>query len=499
MDGSGRKDVLRSQSISAREAAQEQLLQARELHEQMGRWAVSGESTRLAEHEVEQEIERRSREVSRLVLQAHVSARGIGHVGSVLSIRGPSAEEVLQFRARAVHTRELTSIFGTIDVSRQAYMAAGHSSIHPLDWELELPARSFSYVLQSRLVDEVVRGPFDEAVESIRKQTEVQVPKRSVEQVVGEAAWDFDAFYMQRAVAAPEQSGPILVMAVDCKGVPMVKPEGAPQPTRRKKGEKANKKKMATVATVFTQQPYVRTPEEVVSSLFDHQKSKETPPRPEDKRVWASLTKEQAEVLEEVAREAASRDPQKEKTRVVVTDGERRLQKGIAHALPGTLLILDFIHVLGYLWKVGHAFYEEGSREAEQWVRQHALMILRGQVSQVVKGITQSATKRKLKGSKREAVDQAANYFYRNRKRMEYDRYLAAGLPIASGAVEGACKNLVKDRMERSGMRWQLNGAEAVLKLRAIHLSGDMEEYWNYHIKQDQLRLYGAQQRKQAA
>ena len=499
MDGSRRKDVSMPEGLSAEEAAQDQLLQARELHEEMGRWAVSGESIRLAEHEVEQEIERRSREVSRLVLQAHVSARGIGHVGPVLSVEGPSAEEAQQFRARAVHTRELTSIFGTIDVSRQAYMATGESSIHPLDWGLQLPARSFSYVLQSRLVDEVVRGPFDEAVESIRKQTEVQVPKRSVEQVVAEAAQDFDAFYIQRAVRAPEQSGPILVAAVDGKGVPLVKPEPAPQPASRKKGEKANKKKMATVAAVFTQQPYVRTPEEVVASLFDDQKSKEKPPRPEDKRVWASLTKEQAEVLEEVARETASRDPQKEKTRVVVTDGERRLQKGILRVLPGILLILDFIHALEYLWKAGHAFYEEGSREAEQWVRQHALMILRGQVSQVVKGMRQSATKRKLKGSKRKAVDKAASYFYRNRKRMEYDRYLAEGLPIASGAVEGACKNLVKDRMERSGMRWLVDGAEAVLKLRAIHLSGDMEEYWNYHIKQDQLRLYSAQQQKLAA
>ena len=73
---------------------------------------------------------------------------------------------------------------------------------------------------------------------------------------------------------------------------------------------------------------------------------------------------------------------------------------------------------------------------------------------------------------------------------MRYDQYLQEGLPIASGAVEGACKNLVKDRMERSGMRWTEDSAEAMLKLRAAYLSGDFAEYWAFHVKRDQQRLH---------
>ena len=122
--------------------------------------------------------------------------------------------------------------------------------------------------------------------------------------------------------------------------------------------------------------------------------------------------------------------------------------------------------------------------------RQRALRILRGEVSQVVKGLRQIVTKRHLKGKKAEAVLGAAQYYYRNKYRMKYNEYLAQGLPIASGSVEGACKNLIKDRMERSGMRWSSDGAEAMVKMRAVYLSKDFEEYWDWHIAQDQERLY---------
>jgi len=146
--------------------------------------------------------------------------------------------------------------------------------------------------------------------------------------------------------------------------------------------------------------------------------------------------------------------------------------------------------VLEKLWIVGHALYGEGSEKAENFVRQRVLRILKGQVSQVVKGIRLTVTKRRLKGNKQKKLNGIADYFYRNKTRMCYDDYLARGLPIASGSVEGACKNLIKDRMERSGMRWGREMAEAMVKMRAAYLSGDFDEYWQYHIDQDQERLY---------
>jgi hypothetical protein len=96
--------------------------------------------------------------------------------------------------------------------------------------------------------------------------TGVSVSKRSLEEILPDAAQDFDAFYQQRPVATTV--GAILVAVVDAKGIPMVKPGGAQPKARLTKGQKANKKRMATVATVFTRAPWVRTPQPVIESLF---------------------------------------------------------------------------------------------------------------------------------------------------------------------------------------------------------------------------------------
>ena len=123
-------------------------------------------------------------------------------------------------------------------------------------------------------------------------------------------------------------------------------------------------------------------------------------------------------------------------------------------------------------------------------MKQRALRLLQGDVSQVVKGMRQSATKRGLRGQKKKTVETTAAYFYRNRDHMRYDEYLRKGWPIATGVVEGACKNLVKDRMERSGMRWTPEMAEAMLQMRATYLSDDFEEYWAFHVQCEHERLH---------
>ena len=185
------------------------------------------------------------------------------------------------------------------------------------------------------------------------------------------------------------------------------------------------------------------------------------------------------------------RDRSRSLTRVALTDGERALQIRVKLKLNVTL-ILDLMHVLEKLWKAAYVLHAEGSLEADLWVLDRTLRILLREVGQVVKGIRQTITKRGLSGTKRKTMEAVAGYFHRNRARMQYDEYLANGWPIASGPVEGACKNLIKDRMERSGMRWTELMAEAIVKLRAIYLSGDFELYWEFHIEQDQQRLYPA-------
>jgi len=452
-------------------------------------WLASRAALQLPLHQIEAQQQTKGREVQRLLLQAHLQLRGDGDVGSALRV--PQAGREVVYTRRRLGARSLKTIFGSVQIHRMGYVRDGAPSIYPLDRALALPARSFSYELQRRLVKAAVQNPFLESVQATAELTGVSVPKRSLEEILPDAARDFDAFYRQRSV--PPAAGSILVAAVDGKGIPMVKPSGT-QPTHRlTKGQKANKKRMATVATVFTRAPWVRTPQQVIESLFPTSRRTSgdapAPPRPENKRVWASLLKGKTAVIEEVAEEMDRRDPSRSLTRLALTDGERALQIRVDQKLNVTL-ILDLLHVLEKLWKAAYVFHAEGSLEADLWVLDRTLRILFGEVGQVVKGIRQSITKRGLSGAKGKTLEGVAAYLHRNRTRMRYNEYLANGWPIASGPVEGACKNLIKDRMERSGMRWTELMAEAIIQLRAIYLSGDFDTYWQFHIEQDQRRLY---------
>jgi hypothetical protein len=453
-------------------------------------WLASGSALQLPLHEIECRQHARGREVQRLLLQAHLQQRGNGDVGPALYLQQQDGK--LLYSHRRLGTRSLTTVFGTVELVRMGYSRPGLPGIFPLDRALTLPARSFSYELQRRLVKAAVQNPFLDSVQTIADLTGVSVSKRSLEQILPDAAQDFDAFYRQRSPAPA--TGSILVAAVDCKGIPMVKPPGAQPTPRLTKGQKANKKRMATVAAVFTRAPWVRTPQQVVESLFRLRPTPEdapAPPRPENKRVWASLLKGKNAVIHEVAEEMERRDPSASRTRVALTDGERALQIRVDRKLKVTL-ILDLMHALEKLWKAAYVFHAEASLQADLWVMERTLRILSGEVGQVVKGLRQSITKRSLSRANRKTLEGVANYLYRNRTRMRYDEYLANGWPIASGPVEGACKNLIRDRMERSGMRWTEQMAEAIVQLRAVYLSGDFDQYWQFHIDEDQKRLYPA-------
>jgi len=466
-------------------------LQARHLFSSLETWLSSTATLELPLHLVEQQQECKGRELQRMLLQTHVQHRGAGDVGPVLRvIQGTSSS---LYTRRRLQRRTLKTIFGPIDIDRMAYSHGGAASIHPLDEAMQLPARSFSYELQKRLVKAAVQGTFRESTERTHEVTGMTVPKRSLEQILQAAAQDFDAFYAQRSPEPSQPAASILVVAVDCKGIPIVQPEYTKLPAGLPQGPKTNRKQMATVAAVFTREPWIRTPEQVVASLFRIDTKPGTapppPPRPEHKRVWASLLKGKAAVIDEVLQEVQRRDPDGRKTLVALTDGERALQILVGKKLK-VPLILDLLHVLEKVWKAAHVFHPEGSPDAEVYARLMCLRILEGNVGQIIKGLRQTVTKRKLIGPKRKTLLQVAGYFQRNANRMRYDEYLAQGLPIATGSVEGACKNLIKDRMERSGMRWTRSMAEAIVKLRALYLSRDFDDYWNFHVTQDQQRLY---------
>ena len=184
---------------------------------QLESWLASSAALQLPLHQIELQQHAKGREVQRLLLQAHLQHRGNGDVGLALQLEQPDGE--VSYSRRRLSTRSITTVFGTVELVRMAYSRPGARSIFPLDKALALPARSFSYELQRRLVKAAVQNPFLESVQTIAELTGVSVPKRSLEEILPDAAQDFDAFYQQRSVATA--AGSILVAAVDGKGIPM--------------------------------------------------------------------------------------------------------------------------------------------------------------------------------------------------------------------------------------------------------------------------------------
>lgn len=463
-------------------------------------WTHSVEAKELPLHDVETRVATDGREIMRQVLQQVANARGRGDVGPMIEvIAGESGESAARvaFTNRRRRSRRIKTIFGPIDIERTVYSRAVEHSVVPVDEQLQLPQRSFSYGMQRKIATAVARGPFSEAATVVEEATGVSVAPANVDGVARAAAIDFDEFY-EAKTATHESAAPILAIACDGKGVRMRGPKGAPRELDRKGDLRVGRKREALVAAVYTIEPYARTVDAAVAEIMAHGRPRDAAshprrPRPENKRVWATLTKNKPEFFADVAAEAERRDPSHAKTWVALMDGAKALQRNAETAIGarnGFILILDIFHVLEYLWDAAHAF-DRKEAEARVWFERRVRMVLEGKASAAARGMLQSATKRNLKGKRLKAVKKTARYLLNNKQYMKYDEYLAAGLPIGSGAAEGACRHVVKDRMERAGMSWTEETADAVLRLRALEISGDTAAYWAFHVASEQRRLHG--------
>jgi len=475
--------------------------EARERFDDVVRLLESNEALGMSHSDLERRLEKEGRELLRTLLQEHLNARSPGQCTE--AVIGSGGVERPRMR---LQERQLETVFGAVTVERCGYGQEGMESLHPLDAELNLPEELYSLELRRRVAQEASKSSFDETVESIRRNTGAQVPKRQMEQLVVRAAQDFDAFYDRGHLQGDReaQSGSLLILTVDGKGVVM-RTEDLRDATRKKaaarkhklttrlsKGEKRNCKRTATVAAVYTIAPWVREPEDCLAPSRSLTLCEPKRPRPQDKRVWASLEKSPEEVIAQMFEEAERRDPERQKIWAVLLDGNKnqiRLVRKTARQTGMDLtIIVDLIHVMEYLWAAGRAFHPEGSEQLERWVLKRAVEILRGNCSRVAGGMRRSATLRALPPVKRKAVDVCARYLVTYSPYLKYHRYLAQGLPIATGVIEGACRHLVKDRMEVTGARWSLSGAEAILRLRALRASHDFDEYWTFHENREYQR-----------
>lgn len=405
-------------------------------------------------------------------LDLRTKALGDGHVG-------PTAKGT-DGQARPFHShKEVTyrSVFGEITIRRAYYWSEGQEGFCPLDARLNLPARKDSYLLQEWALRLGLVESYDETREGLAQLLLPDLPKRQLEQHVREVGQKVRDFYEGASAPKPKasQEGPILVVQADGKGVPMKKDAPAETPKRLSKGQKRQRKRMALVGTLYTMEPH---------------RDRKKPAVLHHKEVFAELEKRDQFGQELFQR--AKRRERGTKRQAFLADGQESLWEMKQELFPDFVGILDWLHATEYLWKTAYLFLPESSPQAHAWVERQKARFLRGQVKQVIREIQRMVRNETIRGAaKQHQAQNIVGYFQRNRERMRYDRYLRWGLPIGSGAVEGACKNLVKDRMEGSGMRWTVTGAQAMLNLRGVYLSRHWERFFRFYKEAERHRQYG--------
>ena len=411
-----------------------------------------------------------------------------------------------------MHRRPYLSVFGLFELERYVYGRREGQRIEqvPFDSRLQLPESKFSYLLQEWDQALAVENAYAETNQIIARMLGFGQSVDSMERVNRNMSEPVGEFFATQSMPPPAQEGEVVVASADGKGV-CIRGEHSETPrdgSESTEDRKPGGKKMAIVGSAYTVAPYYRSAEDVLEALF-RSRSEDPPPesgrrpKPQNKQVRASLLRDETDTtalsMEEIfgwlGQEVQWRNPLGRNDVVVLMDGQISLWNAAEVYIQGVdgtnvAQILDLLHAASYVWAAAHLFHPKKSPEAFNFAKNRIARILSGEVLSVVRGLRWKGTNDGFSKKKKKELEAICGYLENNAHRMLYNEYLAAGYPIASGVIEGACRYLVKDRMERTGMRWVLDGAHSMLTLRSIYLSGLWDEFTRFRIEKECLRLY---------
>jgi hypothetical protein len=446
-------------------------------------WAAD-ESGFLDHGEREDAIGTEGRELQRRLLQATFdldTAREerIAQVTSAAGIPHGSVE--------AGHGRGLASVFGPVRVTRMAYRNRREPNLYPADARQVLPDDPYSLGMRALTAFHLAAGGYGQAQEIIEARTGVTIGRAQLTGIAGDlAAWTGD-FYEERARDAEQEDQPdtdVIMMQADGKGISM-------RPEHRKGGgtDPAHPgiKKMAEVVAVADFTPAVREPEDIAAPPA--RRKAHPGPAARDKWVAASITESIEDMITAAYDDADRRDPQRVRQRVFLVDGNKQQITAIGDQAKARNLkvpvLIDYIHVSGYIGKAAAALHPGDPQAAGQWADGQLLRVLHGRAKAVAATLASVAAKTRANPRTGHLdltdVDRAVTYLQNNHEHMRYDKALEKGWPIATGMIEGACRFVIEDRFGITGARWSPDGAEDILKLRAVVVNGDLSDYMTYY------------------
>ena len=315
-------------------------------------------------------------------------------------------------------------------------------------------------------------------------------------------AADIEAFREQQPAPAADDEGELLVVLSDATGVPMHRRGGRMQ--------------MAYLGASYTVDRFRRTVDQVLDEVLRKECAKNRP-RPQHKRLYGDMTRALPDdsgteydgrvgVFSWLSHEVSTRSGDGSRPVICLMDGEHKLWARKRELLPDSVVeVLDLWHVMDRLWDVasalhgsalpgsslpGSSLHGSGQTASRDFVANRLRQILEGKVGRVIGGLRQTLTKRRFSKATAETIASTITYFSNNRDRMRYDECLREGYPIASGVIEGACRHVVGDRLDRTGTRWTVDGAVSMIATRTTCLSDDWDDYQQFRINREQTCIH---------
>lgn len=476
--------------------ADKSLRQIVEQAEALRRFVVAAVEAGNSLHEIERGVLEQVLVMGRHAIDATLRLQGDGDLGATHT----TADGRELRRSAGTEHRRLRTIFGEHEFQQYQYSAGAGRAIElrPIDARLGLSPRIGSYLFEEFTQLFCVETAFAQSARNFTTVFRQEVPVDTLEAIarrMGAAAESY-ADAMPTPLAADE--GELLVATMDAKGVPLIPEHPLPVKAFETRRLRPGNRRMATLAGAYSVDRHVRMPEQIVAALFRDEPAAEPCRRPEPR--GKHLTVHFPEVYQDgedqvmstgaieaccwLTSEVDSRR-RSEQPLLLLIDGDHRLWDTAADHLPDDRVeILDIVHVSAYIWEAAGVLCPS-EKDREDFTRTRLLTILRGGTKSVIRGLRHMATARDLRGDACRQITTITNYLAAHVDRMRYDEHLAAGYPIATGVIEGACRHLVKDRMERSGMRWTLVGAKAMLNLRAVIASGHWDEFQAHRREQE--------------
>lgn len=467
---------------------------AEELGSLIQRAASDGTALRIVEENVFQHV----LAIGHTAIDALLRMQGIGDLGAeVISEEGARLK-----RSVETQKRRLKTIFGEHQFQQYVYSEGANRKIDlkPIDARLSLSPHEWSYLLEEFSQMFCIESAFALASDHLSQVFGGMFSVDTLESISKTMGSQSETYLDDHPIPPPEEEGELLVASSDGKGVPLVREDAEKVKAFETQKLRPGNRRMATLGAVYSVDRYERSAESVLTALFRDDIDEPRSKRPDIRFKHVTAHFAETYILDEepplsstgpieagcwIEREVSLRRKPDQRL-LAMLDGDHKLWNTILRHLPSDAVqILDILHVSKYVWDAAKVFYSSAP-EQEKFTRSRLLMILKGNVASVIRSMRYMAASRKLRGNGLKTITTVCNYFQGHSHRMRYDEYLRDGFPIATGVIEGACRHLVKDRMERSGMRWTLAGAKAMLNVRAIHQTAYLKDFHKTRIKQEQ-------------